>query len=462
MSLNFDNLVELERVGSSGGKRRSGARSHASRVWVTWLAALFVAAASDAHAQTAVEPPPAAPSQPVNPELPASPGPTAPDAPPSAAASAPADPASPPPAATPATAEPVVQAAPTAAPPGPVAPPAVAAPSFPDWTRHIKLGGGAILYYYQPLKKDWDNDLSFFYGRLDLDIQVGAFGFHIEPRFRDGKLRPFYEGPAWIEEGYGSWEIAPFATLKLGKLYSRLGLFWDNSFYGNVQVYDGLKLAPDYGASIEGTFGDRIGLNYWAQFFVADGRTNVSLANRDTVSVPGARRRNEVVLNVEPFVRFGDDGLLRAGVSLQHLDADLPGDENSVLRLAAHAKLTVAAFGAWGELLHQNGRHVTDFPFAGTPATDDDDAVPGRASGDNTYFEVGAEYTIASFTLRYNVSRASYSDVKVHEWLHVPAISYKVAEPLTLLAEIVIWRRHTPDGDSDVDKSLNVTLNASF
>jgi hypothetical protein len=428
-------------------------------------AALF--AAADAHAQTATEQPPAAPSvpsQPANPELPTSSGPStadpaSPDPQPSAATSA--EPALPPTAATPVS-QPVVQAEPTVAPPGPVAPPALPAPAFPEWTRHIKLGGGAILYYYQPLKKDWDNDLSFFYGRLDLDVDVGAFGFHLEPRFRDGKLRPFFDGPAWIEEGYGSWKIAPFATLKLGKLYSRLGLFWDNSFYGNVQVYDGIKLAPDYGASIEGTFGDEIGLNYWAQFFVADGRTNVSLANRDTVSVPGGRRRNEIVLNVEPFVRFGDDGLLRVGVSLQHLDADLPGDENSVLRLAAHAKLTIEGFGVWGELLHQNGRHVTDFPFAGAPATDDDDAVPGRASGDNTYFEVGAEYTLASFTLRYNVSRASYGDVKVHEWLHVPAISYKVAKPLTLLAELVFWRRHTPDGDSDVDKSLNVTLIANF
>jgi hypothetical protein len=333
---------------------------------------------------------------------------------------------------------------------------------WPEWTRHVKLGGGAILYYYQPLKEGWANDLSFFHGRLDLDVNAGAFGFHLEPRFRDSKLRPFFEGPVWIEEGYGTWKIAQFATLKLGKLYSRLGLFWDNSFYGNVQVYDGLKLAPEYGGSLEGTIGDRVGLNYWAQFFIVDGRTNVSLALRDTVSVPGARRRNQVVLNAEPFVRFGEDGLLRVGASLQHFEADLPGDNNTVLRMAGHAKLTAGGFGAWGELVHQDGRHVTDFPFAGSPATDEDEAVQGRASGDNTYFELGAEYTLAGFTLRYNVSRGSYGDVEVTEWLHVPAISYAIAEPLTLLAELVFWRRQTPEGDSDVDKSLNVTLLASF
>jgi hypothetical protein len=456
MSSSFDSLVPQGRA--------------ALRSLVSVTAALLTFTSS-VWAQPEAAPPTAA-GTPANPELPAATAATstdqttpAPQPAPFGSAGATAEVSSAPkpaqPVANPAAAEPAVQAETTVAPPAPIDAPAATEP-FPEWTRHVKLGGGAILYYYQPLKKGWDNDLSFFHGRIDLDVNVGAFGFHIEPRFRDSKLRPFFDGPAWIEEGYASWKIAPFATLKVGKQYSRLGLFWDNSFYGNVQVYDGLKLAPDYGASIEGTFGDRVGLNYWAQFFIADGRTNVSLQGRDTVSVAGARRRNEVVLNAEPFVKFGDDGLLRVGVSLQHLEADLPSDEKQVLRLAAHAKLTVAGLGVWGEILHQNGRHVTDFPFAGTPATDDARAVPGRASGDNTYFEVGAEYTLANFTLRYNVSRGNYADVKVYEWLHVPAISYKVAEPLTLLAELVFWRRHTEDGSTDVDKSLNVTLIANF
>jgi len=379
--------------------------------------------------------------------------------PPEAAAPAPTEPAP-----EPASSElPPVRSQPTVALPGPESQPAAATPEpWPEWLRHIKLGAGAILYYYQPLKKNQDNNLSFFYGRLVTDVDAGPFGFHIEARFRDGKLRPFFDGPAWIEEGYASWQIAPFATLKLGKQYSRLGLFWNNSFYGNVQVYDGLKLSPDYGASIEGTVGDRIGLNYWVQFFLVDGRTNVSLANRDTLSVPNARRRNEVVVNLEPFIKLSDDAVLRVGVSLQHLKADLPDDSQQVLRLAAHAKLTVASFGLWGEVLHQNGRHVTDHPYAGTPATGDDPAVRGRASGDNLYFEVGAEYSLGIVTLRYNVSRAAYADLDVSELMNVPAVAVKIADPLTLLAEVVFWRRYTPEGNIDVDKSLNVTLRANY
>lgn len=345
--------------------------------------------------------------------------------------------------------------------PGPVEPPA--APSWlPDWTRHLKIGGGAILYYYQPLVKHQKNDLSFFFARLVVDADFGDFGVHLEPRFRDTRLRSYFEGPAWLQEAYASWSPGSALKVKVGKVYSRLGLFWDNSFYGNVQVYDGLKLATDYGVSLEGTFGDRVGLNYWAQFLIVDGRTNVSQPGRDTISIPGARRRNELVLNAEPFLKFGDDGVIRVGASLQAFKADLPGDPDNVLRVAGHAKVTVGGFGAWGELQHQSGRHVDAFPIAAVAATGDTPAVPGRASGDNTYFEVGAEYTLKGFTLRYNVSRGNYADVKTYEWLHVPAISYRIAAPLLLQAELAFWKRHTPEGSSNVDKSLNVTLHADF
>jgi hypothetical protein len=188
--------------------------------------------------------------------------------------------------------EPVLRAEPKPTVPGPVAAPAAAAlPAFLDWVRYVKLGGGAILYYYQPLKKGWDNNLSFYHVRADVDVNVDAFGLHLEPRFRDTKLRAFFEAPVWLEEAYASWTFNSFATLRVGKTYSRLGLFWDNSFYGNIQCYDGLKLAPDYGASLQGGFGDRIGLNYWAQFFLVDGSTNVSLVNRDTASQLGRGQR---------------------------------------------------------------------------------------------------------------------------------------------------------------------------
>ncbi len=328
---------------------------------------------------------------------------------------------------------------------------------MPSWLDHFSIGGGLILYYYQPTSGGGDNNFSVFYANLLLDGEWGNFGLHVEPRFRDSKLRTFFDGPAWLQEAYGSANLGP-VTIKVGKSYKRLGLFWDNSFYGNVQVYDGLKLDPNYGVSLEGELGKTFGVDFSAQYFIVDGGTNVSLANRDTLYIAGARRRNALVGRVAPIFRFGDTGSAQVGISAEHFTADIPGAEDGVTRLAADAKVTFGRFGAWGEVLRQDGRHVTDFPYPATTTP----PGPGRSSGDNRYLLAGAEYGIGPVTLRYNVSYADYHDVDVTELMHVPAIGVSANEHLSILAEYVHWTRDTNEGDVDVDKSLNVTVSGNF
>jgi hypothetical protein len=335
--------------------------------------------------------------------------------------------------------------------------PAPAANAVPDWLEYFSIGGGLILYYYQPTSGDGDNNVSVFFANLLLDGKWDNFGLHIEPRFRDTKLRSFFEGPAWLQEAYASGSWGP-VTVKVGKSYKRLGLFWDNSFYGNVQVYDGLKLDPNYGLSVEGQLGDTFGVDFSAQYFIVDGRTNVSLANRDTLYIDGARRRDAIVGRIAPTYHFAEAGAAHIGVSAEHFTADLPSGEEGVTRFAGEAKVTYERFGAWGEVLFQDGRHVTDFPYAGTA----EPPTPGRSSADNRYLLVGAEYGIGPVTLRYNLSYGDYHDVHVTELLHVPAIGYAVNDNLSLLGEYVYWTRDTPEGDVDVDKSLNVTVSGHF
>ena len=332
------------------------------------------------------------------------------------------------------------------------------APPGPSWYDAFSLGGGVILYYYQPTFDDAKNDISVFFANLILDAKWQHFGLHLEPRFRDTKLRSFYEGPVWLQEAYASAGFGP-VTLKVGKEYKLLGLFWDNSFYGNVQVYDGLKLDPNYGISLEGQTGKPFGVEFSAQFFPVDGRTNVSLANRDTVSVPGARRRNAIVGRVAPSYDFGE-GKAHVGLSAEHFEADLPDGEQGVTRAAAEAKVTYRTLGIWGEGLLQKGRHVTDFPYAGDSSATP--PVPGRASGDNSYLLVGGEYGIGPVTLRYNFSYGKYEDVDVHEVMHVPAIGVALNGHLSVLGEYVDWIRDTPEGDIIADRSVNVTVNGHF
>jgi hypothetical protein len=409
-------------------------------------------------ASSAVAQEPAAPSAPVAPA--ATPGaPVAPAATAGAAPEpqpvAPTEPREPPEPGPAAVAAPDTAAIAVGTPePEPAAKPR----EVPAWLDYFSIGGGLILYYYQPTSGDGDNNVSVFFANLLLDGKWENFGLHVEPRFRDSKLRSYFDGPAWLQEAYGSASVGP-VTIKLGKSYKRLGLFWDNSFYGNVQVYDGLKLDPNYGISAEGELGADLGVDFSAQFFVVDGGSNVSLANRDTLYIPGARRRNAVVGRIAPRYRFAEKGSAHVGVSAEHFTADLPTGEEGVTRFAGEAKLTLDTFGAWAEVLVQDGRHVTDFPYPGSTATP---PVPGRASGDNRYLLAGAEYGFGPITLRYNISYADYHDVDVTELMHVPAVGFAANDHLSLLAEYVHWTRDTNEGELDVDKSLNVTLNGHF
>ena len=338
-----------------------------------------------------------------------------------------------------------------------------AKPAIPEWMRGVTLGGGVILYYYQPIGIDGaKNNASVYFANLLLDGKWGDFGLHFEPRFRDTKLRSFYDAPVWLQEAYASADFGA-ARLRIGKTYSRLGLFWDNSFYGNVQVYDGLKLDPDYGLSLDGDVGkkeDVVSLGWWAQYFVVDGGTNVSLTGRDTISIPGARRRNQAIARVEPRLHLGST-TIAIGASGEYLQADLPviGSQD-VWRAAGDVKVTSGKLGAWGEVLHQDGRTVTDFPYAGAAATNVSPAILGRSSSKVDYVLAGVEYTVGPVTGRYNVSYGNYHDVSVSELMHVPALGFALSPNISLLGELVIWRRSAPEGSSFVDRSLNVTLNA--
>jgi hypothetical protein len=374
-----------------------------------------------------------------------------------APASAPGAPASPPPAPPAADASsPAVTAAPAPAPAAP-------APAHPSRADRLRIAGGAVLWYYQPLAGGGANNLDLFYANLVLDAKAGELGLHVEPRLRGTKLRPFFDGPTWIEEVYLHGQVGP-VTIKTGKIYKQLGLFWDDSFYGSVLVYDGLKLSPDYGVSAEGEHGAgrRAGLRYFGQFFLVDGRTNVSLPGRDTISIPGARRRNEVVARVEPFARLGRTGVVKLGISGEYLQADLPEGTNDVFRAGADATVRTGAFGAWAEYLRQHGRSVDGFPIAPAPPTDTMPGSPGESSGRNDYVLAGASYAVGPVTARYNVSWVRYADLDIRETLHEPALGFTVSPNLGILAELVRWHRSAPSGSSTVDDSLNVTLNGHF
>ena len=359
------------------------------------------------------------------------------------------------------TAVPATASAGTASAATPAATEAPADKRPPEWTNHISFGGGAIFYYFQPLHTQFKSNLELYFAYLRIDGNFGRFGLHFEPRFRDTRLRPFFEGPSWVEEAY-AWMDAGPVTVKVGKIYSRLGLFWDDSFYGNVQLFDGLKLDPDNGVSIDGAFGDDRGISFVAQYFLVDGRTNLSFDTRDTISIIGARRRNMFIGRIDPFFNIGRLGRGRVGLSAEHFTADLPDGEHPVTRVAIDAGLDAKGFTGWVEWLHQIGESVNGFPYPAVPATATAPALPGRFSINNTYWLIGGEYTYKLVTLRYNYSRGRYQTVAVTESTHIPGVGVALHSNLILLTELVLWNRYAPEGKTVMDRSIDITLTGHF
>jgi len=321
----------------------------------------------------------------------------------------------------------------------------------------VSIHGGVLYWYYEPNVHDYDSNSEIYYANLVLDTKFDEFNYHFEPRFRDTKLRTYFESNIWIQESYLSWRPSgkDGGILKAGKIYSQFGRFWDNVFYGNIPYFDGLKLDPDIGASWEQhvTACDTVGVDYSLQYFTQDGATNGSLQGRDTLSLPMSTERNIAVARVVPTFKLGEDTSATIGVSGMHFDADFDPatSDSSVTRENVEASFSTHGFSVFGDFTHQAGAHVVDFP------------LPGSRSRDIDYLMSGVSYKWDKLTFRYSYSYADYKDEDVKEDLHLPGIEYTVNDHLAIWLEFVYWNRNEPVvGDVIQDRSLNLILYGSF
>jgi hypothetical protein len=320
----------------------------------------------------------------------------------------------------------------------------------------LSVGGGLILYYYQPLQDPptgpVKNYFEVFELRLRVDAEFGRFGIHLMPVIRDTKERAFFPSTAWVQEAYAYAKLGP-VTIKAGKVFAQFGRFWDNSFYGNAQEYDGFKLDPEHGFSVEGDvpFNDRAGIVFFGQYFIIDGTTNYSLPGRDTMSIMGARRRNYVVGRAEPYLKIGSLVTLKLGLSGSYFQADLPMmAKQNVARAAIDATIMVDGFTAWAEYTYQGGNHLSASPF-----TDTDPAVPHDRAD---YALIGAEYTYDRYTIRYNFNLGDYKPIDYREWRSIPGIGVALDKRLFVLLEWVWAQRKNGDVKNLLDHCLAFTI----
>jgi hypothetical protein len=337
------------------------------------------------------------------------------------------------------------------------APAAPAPAADPTWLSKLpfEMHGGAYIWHYEPLVDGADNNTELYFAYVSFQKAFGPkknFSYYFEPRFRDTKLRSFFPGNVWVQQAYVGW-TSKAGTLKIGKISSQFGKAWDGCFYGNIPYFDGLKLDPDVGASLEGNrkFNDAWSLAWSAQFFTVDGRTNGSLPGRDTLSITGARERNSYVARLAPTWKGGKSSVT-FGMSGQRFTADLPTayEDETVSRVNAEMDVEVPHFGIFGDYTWQTGFQVPDFP------------VPGPPTDRARYLMSGIEAHTKHWSYRYNYSFGDYGETGVRETMHQPGIVATVNDNFAVMFEYAWWRRDAPSGKTTQDNSLNLILDVHF
>lgn len=313
----------------------------------------------------------------------------------------------------------------------------------------IHFGGDVYLYQYVPVGVPGAPQKFELYAFSALiDGQHGPWGFHADYRLRTTKLRSFFPDNTWLQQGYVSYQT-PWGEIKAGSFYRRVGLFWDDSFFGNIQYFDGLKLDPEFGLGFEGKhkLEGRLGAKYSLQYFSTDARINGSLPGRDFVSEPGARAKNDVTMRFAPVWNFNDGISLTVGGSFARgsIDRDT-GPNNQRNQVAADATLQVGPWMAYGEILRQTVNGIVILP-------------PENA----TYTLVGTRWTQGRFEPRLNFSQGNYHGLNGRrEFIIQPGITIKLADGFSFIYEYDFWRSLSPLKNTTLDRSLNFVLHYHF
>lgn len=273
---------------------------------------------------------------------------------------------------------------------------------------------------------------------VDAEHRTGsgnALGFHGDVRFRENeKLRPFISSEVWTWETYG-YAKTDAGTFKGGKIWSRFGLDWDGSFYGNVQYFDGLKLDPDWGASWEKTWAPNQALSVatFAQFFFAEDQVNGSLVGGDAESADHYRERNTAIVRVVPRWTLADNSNLALGLSGRSGKIETGNRSHTVNGGAIDLTYTLGGFKAYAEADALNG------------STNPAHYVTGGASDAVKDYLAGAEYTftpprvLGPTTLRYTFSRGEYENPDGKQDLRLVGLTTQFAKFFTFYVEYVNW-----------------------
>lgn len=311
------------------------------------------------------------------------------------------------------------------------------------------VSGGLYLFHYAPLRLEGARARTEVYALfLDLDRAWNDFGLHVEARARDTRLRPYYPGTVWFQEAYGYYQ-SPVGRLMAGKLYRRIGRFWDGSFFGNLQYFDGVKLDPDFGLALEGERSlDRTwSAEYSAQYFTVSDGINGALDGRDVESAAEQRERDTWVARISPRLHLRPRLSIAVGASYQNGRIERPEGSDRLRLGAVDAEVRGGPGLVYVEYTISKGRNAPAPP-----------QLAGASSDDVRYWLAGGQLQVGPVALRYNYSRADYRGAGVTESIHQPGGTLRITDGLSAILELDYWE----SGGAVFDRSLSLVLLATF
>jgi hypothetical protein len=302
------------------------------------------------------------------------------------------------------------------------------------------------------------NGTYFYYLLADPVIYAGPLankmGVHMEARFRDGNtpFRAYFPATnAYFYEAY-TWLQTPVGRLKGGAIVRRFGIDWDGSWWGNVQYFDGLKLNPDLGLSLEHTpdFREGFKLDRFVQFFVRDYNVSGSIVGANPESVVGSRQVNTLMGRFVPTWSFRDHSVLALGFSgfigeirndptiyligqpviRQTLTPGSPipaGTKNAVGAWALDLSYIKGGFRAFGEVDQLYGTFSPSRYVSGGPSNRTTDLL------------VGFNYKRGPITYTFSYSAGFDSNPSGTQHLWVPGGVLALTTNLDLYINYVFW-----------------------
>ncbi len=353
-------------------------------------------------------------------------------------------------------------AADPAAEPAPAADP-TPAPTVKAPSGSFDLSGGIYLFQYLPALQGVDPKLEIYAFLLNVDAATTdrRYGLHVQTRARDSKLRSYYVSDVWFQEAY-VWATTPVGDVHAGKFYRKVGVLWDDSFFGDVQYFNGLKLNPDYGVELVGTraAGTPFSLDYSVQYFANNDHVAGSLPGRDVESDPTATLRDTATARLVPTWSLGPGRSLAIGLSglagRIARTAGAPGPSFSLSQAAGDVTLTWGPVVSYVEVLEQKGIRP-DLAI-------DPETGPRLGYLDGTYLLAGVRWqALPRLNLRLNYSQVRYKGLDTTEVEWVPGAVVKLHEKLDLIAEYDGWRSEPRRGpDTYIDKSYDLVLHYSL